>query len=74
MPLYEYECDTCKQIIDYKCSVAERPLYMSCLANQFCEGTMRQIISVPAYVGLRRLQGLNKWAYEQEQQGTEVIT
>lgn len=74
MPIYEYQCNLCGKVEEYKCSVEERPLEMSCLADPFCEGTMRQIISLPACMAMRKLAGLNKWAYEQEQKGTEVIT
>ena len=56
--------------MDYKCSVADRPEEIPCW---LCPGVMQQIISLPAMVGVRRNPNLNKWAYAQEDEGTETV-
>ena len=69
MPFYDYECDTCKQVKEFKFMVADRPEDMNC----WCGGTMRQIISCPASIGKNNMRKLNKWAYAQESGGTETV-
>ena len=70
MPIYEYQCDGCDRVMEFKYMVADRPESIWCAG---CGGTMKQIISLPAMVGVRRNPNLNKWAYAQEDGGTETV-
>jgi putative FmdB family regulatory protein len=49
MPIFTYECETCGNIFDVTCSIAERPKKAAC---SDCGGDSYQII-VPGHGGLQ---------------------
>ena len=70
MPFYDYECENCKKVEEFKFTVADRP---EIIYHGICGGWMRQIITCPAAIGRNNMRKLNKWAYAQEAAGTETV-